>query len=60
MQQVAGSFLFFDEDKKRLSDLGQYSTSMRKRACPERVQEMFKFDKQIKRVAPGVALNSPR
>ena len=45
MQQVNGSFLFFDEDKKRLSDLGQYSTSMRKRACPERVTEMFKFDK---------------
>ena len=53
---VSGSFLFFDETKKRLSDLGDYKNTMRNRVLPETVPDIFERNKHVKRIAPGVAL----
>ena len=50
---VNGSFLFFDEDKKRLSDLGQYRTKMRNNIAPELVNDIFGRNKSTRRMAPG-------
>ena len=53
---VSGSFLFFDEKKNRLSDLGSYKTAMRNVAAPEIVYDIFEGINPAMRVPPGVAL----